>query len=118
MTTDDTVLVGKFNPKTRNFYGNNEGERVGPVLENDQDIEFLTTDPACTYQWMSYTAGGLLPSGIISGGLLPDGSTTYVSKVTYDNRLSFGYYNTEAELMYYILDGTNTETSMEVLVLL
>ena len=117
---DDTVLVGKFNPKFGRFYGNNEGERVGPVLETEQDIAFLTMDPACTLQWMPYTVGGLLSFGVVSGGLLPDGSTTYmyVSKVTHDEvRLSFGYYNTKAEFVYYELAGARTKTSMEILVL-
>ena len=115
---DDNVLVGKFNPKFGNFYGNNGGERVGPVLETDQDIEFLTMDPTCTLTWMPYTAGGLLPFGVVSGGLLADGSTTYVSKVTHDNvRLSFGYYNTKTELVYYDVAGARTKTSMELLVL-
>ena len=118
MITDDTLLVGKFNPGDGWFWANNEGVRVGPVLETDQDIEFLTMHPACTLPWMPHMAGGLLPTGTVSGGLLPDGSTTYDSKVTHHDLLAFGYYNTETELVYYELDGVHTKTSMEILVML
>ena len=89
MTTNNILLIGKFIPATGTFWANNEGERVGPVRESDQDIELLLMDPACTLSWMPYMAGGLLPVGAISGGLLHDGSTTYVSKVTHDDRLAF-----------------------------
>ena len=118
MTTNNILLIGKFIPATGTFWANNEGERVGPVRESDQDIELLLMDPACTLSWMPYMAGGLLPVGAISGGLLHDGSTTYVSKVTHDDRLAFGYYSTEAELVYYELNGVHTKTSMEILALI
>ena len=118
MITENTLLVGKFNHGDGWFWANNDGVRVGPVLEKDQNIEFLTMDPACTLPWMAYMAGGLLPVGIVSGGLLPDGSTTYVSKVTHHDLLTFGYYNAETERVYYELGGVHTKASMEILVLL
>ena len=116
--TCDSLLVGKFLPETGVIFANNEGEVVGPILELDQDIEFLTMDPACTLTWMPYTAGGLLPVGVISEGPLSDGSITYVSRVTHKDSLTFGYYNTEAELAFYDWHGPRTKTSIEVVVLL
>ena len=116
--TGNSLLVGKFT-LLGNFWANDEGVKVGPVLERDQDIEFLTKDSACTLLWMPYMAGEKLPVGAVSGGLLSDGSTTYVSKVTHGaGRMAFGYYNTEAALVYYELGGAHTKTTMEVLVLL
>ena len=116
--TQDTLLVGKFRPESGTFLANNEGESVGPIHESDQRIEFLTMDSACTLPWMPYAAGAILPAGAIGGGLLPDGSTTYVCKVTRGARLVFGYYNTEAELAFYEWYGPRTKTSMDILVLL
>ena len=84
------------------FWANNEGEQVGPVLETNQNIEFLNIDPTCALPWIAYTAGGLPLVGTISGALLPDGSSTCVSKVTCDNLwLSFGYHDTKPQLVYY-----------------
>ena len=111
------MLVGKFLPENGEFFANNEGEDVGPIRESDQDIEFLTMDPACTLTWMPYAGGGL-PAGAISGGRLPDGSITYVCRVTHDGSLTSGYYNTEAELAFYQWYGPRTKTSMEIVVLL
>ena len=92
MRRENTLLVGKFNPFAGGFWANYEGVRIGPVLETDPDIEFLTMDSACPLLWMPYTAGWKLPVGAVSGGLLSDGSPTYVSKVTHDDgRLLFGY---------------------------
>ena len=116
---ENTLLVGKFNPFVGGFWANNEGVRFWPVLETDPDIKFLTMDPACTLLWMPYTAGEKLPIGAVSGGLLSDGSTTYVSNVNRDDgRLSFGHYNTDAALVYYGWTGVLTKTSMDILVLL
>ena len=116
ITIDHTLLVGKFYPHTGVFWANNQGEEVGPVLD---DIEFLTMDPSCTLTWMPNTAGRLLPAGAVIGGHLADGSTTYVSKVTRDDGWeAFGYYNTDEQLMYYNLDVPYTRTSMDILVLL
>ena len=116
--TQDTLLVGKNRPESGTFLANNEGESVDPIHESDQHIEFLTMDSACTLPWMPYTAGAILPNGAIGGGLLPDGSTTYVCKVTRGARLVFGYYNTEEELPFYEWYSPRTKTSMDVLVLL
>ena len=113
-----SLLVGKFYLNAAAFWGINEGVRVGPVSETDEDIEFLTTDPACTIPWMPYAAGGLLPAGVISGGRLTDGSPTYAVKVIRNGIEFFGYYNTKSGLAYYEDDGVRTETSMQMLVLL
>ena len=119
ITTDDALVVGKFhvNPSGQ-FWANNEGVPIGPVYETDRDIEFLTMEPTCTLPWMPYTAGGILPDGAISGGHLPDGSVAYVSKVTHNDLLAFGYYNTKTQLVYYEMGGAKTKASMEILVLL
>ena len=114
----DALLVGKFTINNEKFWANNEGIQVGPVYETDQDIEFLTVDPACTLPWMPYRAGGLIPADVIGGGHLSDGSTTYVVKVLHNDAQTFGYYNARSELVYYDYRGANTKNSMEVLVLL
>ena len=114
----DALVVGKFKPFNGNFLVNNGNVDVGPIKEIDYNIEFLTIDPNCTELWIPYTAGELLPDGVISGGHLTDGSTTYVTKVIHDNVLAFGYYNTEFELAYYKQRGLHTTSSMELLVLL
>ena len=113
--TQDTLLVGKFRPESGMFLANNEGERVGSIHESDHDVEFLTMDPACTLPWMPYTAGAILPAGVISEGVLPDRSTTYVCKVTQGARFVFGYYNTEAQLGFYEWYGPNTNMSINIL---
>ena len=114
---NDTLLVGKFLSKSRNFWANNEGYKVGPIHETNQTIGFLTVDPACTLNWMPYTAGDLLPDGVISGGRLPDGSTTYVIKVMSDHgRASFGYYNVKSQQGYYALRNAGTTRQMELLI--
>ena len=116
---NDTLLVGNFVSKSGNFWANNEGYKVGPIHETDQTVGFLTVDPACTLNWMPYTAGNLLPDGVISGGRLPDGSTTYVIKVMNDNgRGSFGYYNAKSQQGYYALRIAGTTRQMELLILL
>ena len=114
----DTLLIGFFNVNNEKFWANNDGARVGPVYETDQDIEFLTIDPVCTLPWMPYRAGGLLPAEVISGGHLSDGSPTYVVKVIHSGTELFGYYDTGSELAYYEIGGARTTTSMEMLVLL
>ena len=118
VTRDDALLVGKFESSYGGrFWANDEGVRVGPVYAADQDIEFLALDPTCILIWMPYTAGGQLPVGAISGGLLSDGCITYVSRVIHNVWPAFGYYNTKTELVYYELAGTHTKKSMEILVL-
>ena len=116
--TGETMLVGKFDISTEIFWANNEGVQVGPIYQTDQDIEFLTADPACTLPWMPYTAGELLPAEAISGGYLPDRSVTYVSRVSYSGSPIFGYYNAGSEFAYYEMYGVRTATSMELLILL
>ena len=111
---DKTLLVGKFINGW--FWGNNEGVRV--EIYEAENVDFLTMNPACTLAWIPYTAGDLLPVGAISGGLLPHGSITYVSKVTHNDLPVIGYYNTQTELVYYELAGAHTKKSMEILVLL
>ena len=77
----DVSLIGTYDTYSSAFWANNAGMAVGPVKQTDQDIEFLTKDPACPLPWMSYTAGEPLPSGAVIGGRLVDGSATYVAKV-------------------------------------
>ena len=119
ITMGDALVVGKFHVNLGGqFWANNEGVKTGPVYETDQDIEILTMDPTCTLHWMPYTAGGILPYGAISGGHLPDGSVTYVSKIIHNDLLVFGYYNTKTKLVYYEMGGAKTKKSVEILVLL
>ena len=113
--THNALLIGKFNPHKGIFLANNEGERVGPIRELDQRWSLSPwTRLHCTLLWMCYTAGELLPVGAISGGFLPDGSNTYISRVTRRGWLIFGYHNTEAELTFYECYGAHTKTSMEI----
>ena len=114
----DTLLVGKFDISREQFWANNEGVQVGPVYQTEQDIEFLTINPDCTLPWMPYTAGSVLPTGIISGGHLSGGTTTYVIKVLHNGMQIFGYYNTGSELAYFEYVGGRTKSSMEMLLLL
>ena len=114
------LVIGKFEiiRSVGRFWASNEGVRVGPVYVRDQDIEFLTMDPACTLPWISYSAGGLLPVGAMSGGHLTDGSTTYVAKVVHNGEELFGYYNTKSQLAYFEKGGAHTKTTMKLLVLI
>ena len=119
ITVGNTLLIGKFDiAPLDKFWANNEGVRLGPVFETDRDIEFLTVDPACTVPWIPYTVGESLPFGVIGGGYLSDGSITYVSKVIVNGYTGFGYYNVRSELGYYEVEGAQTTTSMELLLLL
>ena len=113
------LLIGKFDVAPWwTFWANNDGVQLGPVSETDQDIEFLTVDPACPVPWMPYTVGEPLPFGVIGGGHLSDGSITFVSKVIVNGYTGFGYYNARSDLAYYAWGGAQTTTSMELLVLL
>ena len=115
----NTLLIGKFVVAPLNtFWANNEGAQLVPVSETDQDIEFLSVDPACPVPWIPYTAGESLPFGVISGGHLSDGSITYVSKVIVNGYTVFDYYHARSELACYEYGGAQTTTSMELLVLL
>ena len=118
MITNSTLLIGKFVVDRNKFWANNEGMRVGHISETGEGVEFLTMDLTCTLLWMNYTAGGILPDGVISGGYLPDGSKTYASIVAHGGKLSFGYYNRESQVTYYEQLGVHTTRSMEILVLL
>ena len=118
ITVDNTLLMGKFDLGHESFWGNNEGTAVGPVYETNRDIEFLTVDPACPLLWMPYTVGDSLPSGVITGGHLSDGSITYASKVIVGGYRGFGYYNARSERAYHEKGGAQTTTSMELLLLL
>ena len=112
----DIVLVGKFRIKKEIFWANNEGVRVGPAQNTYEDIEFLTTAPACTLSWIPYKAGELLSAGVTSGGHLSDVSTTYVVKVLHNGVQTFGYYNSWSKLAYYEYGGVRVKISNEILV--
>ena len=113
----NTLLIGKFDIGPTRFWGNNEGVVVGPEYDTNQ-IEFLTVDPACTLLWIPYTVGDSLPSVVITGGHLSDGSITYASKIIIGDYQGFGYYNSRTELAYHEWGGAQTTTSMELMVLL
>ena len=117
---NDVIPVGSFRETLRDFYANMEGEVIGPVYDSDQNIEILTKNAACQVPWMSYTAGEPLPFGAVPGGRLPDGSATYVAKVAHhsDGEQLVGYYNSKSGLAFYEYYGTQTTTSMDILVLL
>ena len=114
----EALIVGKFPVSAGVFWANNEGKKFGPIDQTDQDIEFLNADPACTLPWIPYTAGELLPAGVISGGSLPDGSITYVCRVVQSGNFVFGYYNAGSERAYFENAGAKTSTSMQLLILL
>ena len=114
----DILIVGKFKTQYGYSVANNENVNVGPIRETDHNSEFLTVDPACTLLWIPYAAGRVFPNGVISGGHLADGSPTYVTKVTHDTVLSFGYYDTKSELAYYQMGSSHTIFTMELLILL
>ena len=118
ITTGDAVLVGAFDIDPGKFWANNVGVLVGPVYESDPDIEFLTVDPACSLPWMPYTAGESLPTEVITGGHLSDGSIAYVIRVTVNDFQQFGYYHAESELGYYARIDAISITSMEILLLI
>ena len=117
---DDAVPVGWFRTTLRDFYANMEGEFIGPVHDTDDNLEILTKNAACQVPWMSYTDGEPLPFGAVPGGRLPDGSATYVAKVTHhsNGEQLVGYYNSKSGLAFYEYYGTQTSTSMDILVLL
>ena len=104
--TGDTLLVGKFNINSHNFWANSQGVQVGPILETDQLIGFLTMDIACMLVWMSHKADGSIPAGVISGGHLSDRSTTYVVHVMQYGQETLGYYSTAAGLVGNQLGGS------------
>ena len=107
-----------FNTGGRVLWVNMEGERIGPISETDQTIEILTKHATCPVPWMPYTTGEPLPVGAVTGGRLPDGSTTYVARITHNGELVFGYYNLRSALAYYEYYGPQTTTSMDILVFL
>ena len=115
------LVVGKYRIKesSAGFYAYNECVHVGLIIETEADIEFPTMDPFCIGLWMNYTAGNLLPQGVVSGGHLSDGSTTYVCRVTHlvNRDVQFAYYNADTKRAYYSHGShEHTSPSMELFV--
>ena len=115
IVSNNSLLLGKFHHPA--FWANNKGVRIGPIYENDQDIEVLTKDDSCPLLWIEYTAGETLPVGAVAGGHLADGSVTYVAKITDGDQL-FGYYSPKTEMAYYEMSGVRTASSMQIFLLL
>ena len=113
------VLLGNLSVGSLQYWAHGwKSRKVGPVYETDPKLEILTKDAACPLPWMHYTAGEMLPFGIVTGGCLVDGSTTYVAKVIHNNDEVFGYYNPKSALAYYEFSGLHTTSEMDLLVLL
>ena len=112
------VPTGSFNEIKREFWTNLEGEHIGPISEEDQDVEILIKEAACSVPWRPYTTGKPRPLRAVMGGRLPDGSTTYVAKVIHNDEVVFCYHNSRSALAYYEFYGPQTATSMDILVLL
>ena len=114
----DVILGNLFVPSLQFWAHEGKSRKVGPVFETDSNLEILTKDAACPLPWMHYTAGEPLPFGVVTGGCLADGSTTYVAKVNHHNNDIFGYYNPKSALAYYEFRGVRTASEMDLLVLL
>ena len=112
----NSVIIGKLG--TTRFLANFEGQSFEAV-STDYNIEVLTIDDACTWSWLTYTSGEVLPVGAVIGGHLNSGSPIYVAKM--HNGLvepAFGYYSTDNSLGNYELYGAQTASTMDILVIL
>ena len=118
LRTSNALIPGKYVLRDNDFWCNNEGDRTGPIY-GLEEIEILTTDPACNLPWMPYTSGAQLPSGAVIGGHHADGTNLYVAWVDDGTRQSaFGYYNPSSETAYYEIGGAWTTRTMQLLILL
>ena len=58
------------------FMASLEGEQLGPI--DLEEVDILTTLPACTLSWMPYTSGATIPSGVVIGGHLADETFVHI----------------------------------------
>ena len=114
-----SIIVGKFLIDPGYFFGNSEGHKISAESPDDE-IVILTIDEACTWFWLRYTSGEVVPVGAVIGGHLASGSLIYVAKMYHDGGrlLSFGYYSSEDVMGRYEYGGAHTTTTMDILVIL
>ena len=115
---DNAVIVGKLLVDRNVFWANFKGEqiRVAPAAGR---VAVLYVDEACTWTWLPYTSGEVVPAEAVIGGHVASGSPIYVTKMNNgDSILSFGYYSSENAMGYFELNGVRTTTTMNILVML
>ena len=102
----------------------NSSRRAWSVLDGEQTKrgtkEILNIQNGCGVIWVSYTAGDTIPTGAVVGGYLArdGGIDLYVVRGRALGFEIFGYYNPVNALGYVALNGANSLTSMEMLVLI
>ena len=114
-----SIIVGKFLIDPGHFLGNYDGRKISAESPDDE-IAILTIDEACTWSWLPYTSGEVVPVGAVIGGHLASGSLIYVAKMYHDGGrlLSFGYYSSENVMGSYEYGGAHRTTTMDILVIL
>ena len=112
----NTLIPGKYTTEGRTFWCSNEGDRVSQ--NSLDDVNVLTTNPACTLSWMPYTSGAPIPTEAVIGGHLADNTKLYVARVdnVVNNRLAFGYYNPRSEKAHCELGGVHIATVLHLLI--
>ena len=118
IVSNGVALLGHYITADEAFWSVREGSTVGPVLAQDQVIQFLAINETCTVLWMPFTVAEPLPFGAAIGDRLTDRSVTYVAKVIQNGWVVFGYFDPESDLEYHEFWGPKTATSMDLLVLL
>ena len=95
-------------------------DQGGPVsyYESDVVVEVLTTLADCPLFWVPYTGGNPLPVGAVAGGYLVNGKTTYIARPEDGGHVSFGYYNIDTEIMYYVSGDAKHSNTMDILILI
>ena len=117
----EAMVVGKFldvDNYDPHIWANDQGERFHVDYGSDNVVEVLTTTADCPLFWVSYTGSNSLPVGAVAGGYLASGKATYVARKEFGSSMSFGYYNTDTEIMYYESGGARYSSTMEILSLM
>ena len=116
----DAMVVGIFIDVVnhdQHIWVNHQGQRV-VYYESDGVVEVLTTLADCPLFWVPYTGGNPLPVGAVAGGYLVNGKTTYIARMEDNGHMSFGYYNTDTEIMHYVSGHAKYSNTMEILILI
>ena len=108
------VLPGKYQDTNKNIYSVLRGAE-----ESNGIKEVLQVTNGCDISWVSFTAGGTVPSRAVVGGYLADGagSNLYVIRGVVSGFKFIGYYDPASEHGYVESGGAHMITQMEVLVL-
>ena len=113
----NALIPGKYATSGNGFWCSIEGDATGPI--NLEDVSVLTTDPACTLPLMPYTSGAPIPPGAVIGGHLADGTNLYVMYVEDGSKQpAYGYYNPSSRVAHWEMHGSQTTTTMLLLILL